>query len=103
MRRITQILVFTLITLTLVITCCSCSDNHTTSTESDDVSVAPKKLSDFVGEWYCSSLDSCNGGSITLTITQEGNTLNYVRDMKMSTSEASSIIRLHFLPSLPRP
>ena len=93
MRRITQILFFTLIALTLVITCCGCSANNTASTESDDFSAAPEKLSDFVGEWYCSSLDSCNGGSITLTITQDGNTLNYVRDMKMSTSEASSIIK----------
>lgn len=92
MKRLTQILVFTVI-LTLIFTCCGCSTNNTTSTESDDISGTPEKLSDFVGEWYCSSLDSCNGGSITLTITQEGNTLNYVRDMKMSTSEASSVIK----------
>ena len=89
MRRITQILFFTLITLTLVITCCGCTANNTTSTESNDISVAPEKLSDFVGEWYCSSLDSCNGGSITLTITASVKAVMcMVRPMKNAKSSS---------------
>lgn len=95
MKKLTQILTFILVAIMLISNCCGCSINNDINAESSNIeeTIAPEKLSDFVGEWYCSALDSCNGGSITLTITQDGNYLNYVRDMKMSTAEASSIIR----------
>ena len=49
-------------------------------------------LHELVGTWYCPAYQSCNGGSITITIKQKGNTLYFNRDMIMSTSEASSNI-----------
>lgn len=47
---------------------------------------------ELVGKWYCSSLRSCNGGSITITITRKANKLYFNRNMIMSTSSASSNI-----------
>lgn len=49
-------------------------------------------LHELVGIWYCPAYQSCNGGSITITIKQKGNTLYFNRDMIMSTSAASSNI-----------
>lgn len=101
MKKIKRPSVFIFITLILLATCCGCSisDDEDVDTTNTTETVPTEKLSNFVGEWYCSSLESCNGGSITLTITQEGDSLNYVRDMKMSTAEASSVIR--FTTKLP--
>ena len=95
MKKTTEILGLFFVAITLISACCGCSTNNNTSAESTNVveTIAPEKLSSFVGVWYCSSSDSCNGGSITLTITQDDDSLHYVRDMKMSTVEASSIIR----------
>lgn len=49
-------------------------------------------LHELVGTWYCPAYKSCNGGDITITIKQKGNTLYFNRNMIMSTSAASSNI-----------
>lgn len=66
-----------------------CSANEKTSpTESTDTCVT----SQFVGEWICLSENSCNGKKIVLTISQNNNQLNIVRDMESGSSSGSKII-----------
>ena len=60
------------------------NSKETGSTESID--------SPFLGEWYCTEKESCNGAIITLLISYKDGKLLYNRDMKMSTSAASSVI-----------
>lgn len=69
--------------------CFNSVEDEESVNKSSEIEVA---TSPFVGEWYCNSCDSCNGGSVSLTITQDGDILNFARDMRMSTQSASSNI-----------
>lgn len=71
---------------------CGCSNSDTGNTNIVTETTPDVPLSPFVGEWYCGAGHSCNGGTINLTITQDGDTLNFSRDMRMSTQAASSKI-----------
>lgn len=89
MKRVVCVLLSLLFLLT-VVGCTQSTDNNnenskeTGSTESID--------SAFLGEWYCTEKESCNGAIITLLISYENGKLVYNRDMKMSTEAASSVI-----------
>ena len=71
---------------------CGCSSNDTDNTNIVTEAIPDVPISPFVGEWYCGAGHSCNGGTIYLTITQDGDTLNFNRDMRMPTQAASSNI-----------
>lgn len=54
----------------------ACKNNVATQASPND-----NQQSNFVGTWYCSKEESCNGMEITLTITQDGKILNFDRKM----------------------
>ncbi|MGN1421164.1 MAG: hypothetical protein ACI4XC_06595 [Eubacterium sp.] len=66
--------------------------NKINESRKEDNINATQEYHELVGKWYCSSLRSCNGGSITITITRKANKLYFNRNMIMSTSSASSNI-----------
>lgn len=66
--------------------------NGVNSTHEIDFYDGVQEKHELVGTWYCPAYKSCNGGDITITIKQKGNTLYFNRNMIMSTSAASSNI-----------
>lgn len=74
----------------LVLSLVACSQPETINEESSSSPTEETIDCDFIGEWYCTEKESCNGAIITLTISYEDGKLKYHRDMKMSTEAASS-------------
>lgn len=89
MRRVLGIL----LSLLLVFTVVGCSQPTKTNDESSkETEIIESIDSPFLGEWYCTEKESCNGAIITLLISYKDGKLLYNRDMKMSTAAASSVI-----------
>lgn len=74
-----------LITLLAFCGCYSQNKNNSSSTNK------PIETSVFVGEWICLSKNSCNNKKIILTITQENEQLNIIRDMESKSKYGSKI------------
>ena len=97
-KRFDLFVIMALITLIFITGCSTNSqlnnnantvDNteHNGSSANETTTVA----SQFVGKWKCLRANSCNDKEIVLTISQDGDTLNIVRDMESYSSSGSKI------------
>ncbi len=88
MKRTKNLLIVGYIIIMLLMLCgCSLSGEQ----KSEQGSNGGIKESEFVGEWICLSKNSCNNKKIILTITQDGERLNIVRDMESQSFSGSKI------------
>ena len=86
-----QIVVLTALIVAIFLTGCTHYREQLTTSPKQQVQLTFK--SNLVGTWYCSRQNSCNDMEITLTITQEGETLYLTRDMVSESGFGDSCLQ----------